>query len=165
MLTQGITQFQVKLGADANWEADVARLRLVREAVGDGPLVYGDWNCGATSLDAIRIGRAVRDLDIMLEQPCKTIEDCARVKASTQLPMKLDEAAKDTASLLKGHTLGVMDAVALKLSKFGGSLKPARHGSYVSILGQKCVLRTHGGQISPPPPFPILGQQRTPDRF
>ena len=72
MLTQGITQFQVKLGADANWEADVARLRLVREAVGDGPLVYGDWNCGATSLDAIRIGRAVRDLDIMLEQPCKT---------------------------------------------------------------------------------------------
>ena len=33
MLTQGITQFQVKLGADANWEADVARLRLVREAV------------------------------------------------------------------------------------------------------------------------------------
>ena len=42
MLTQGITQFQVKLGADANWEADVARLRLVREAVGDGPLVYGD---------------------------------------------------------------------------------------------------------------------------
>ena len=65
MLTQGITQFQVKLGADANWEADVARLRLVREAVGDGPLVYGDWNCGATSLDAIRIGRAVRDLDII----------------------------------------------------------------------------------------------------
>ena len=62
----GIKQFQVKLGADANNEADIARLRKVREAVGDGPLVYGDWNCGATSLDATRVARAVADLDIMI---------------------------------------------------------------------------------------------------
>ena len=146
---EGITQFQVKLGADANWEADVARLRLVREAVGDGPLVYGDWNCGATSLDAIRIGRAVRDLDIMLEQPCKTIEDCARVKASTQLPMKLDEAAKDTASLLKGHALGVMDAVALKLSKFGGLSETRKARDLCLYLGAKmCIEDTWGSDIT-----------------
>jgi hypothetical protein len=43
----GIRQFQVKLGADSDNEADIARLRLVREAVGPGPIVYGDWNCGA----------------------------------------------------------------------------------------------------------------------
>ena len=46
---QGIQQFQVKLGADQDWQADVERLRLVRDAVGAGPLVYGDWNCGASS--------------------------------------------------------------------------------------------------------------------
>ena len=69
---KGMAQFQVKLGADDDWQADVARLRLVREAVGPGPLVYGDWNCGATSLDASRVGRAVADLDVMLEQPCAT---------------------------------------------------------------------------------------------
>ncbi|SEN67180.1 Enolase C-terminal domain-like [Roseovarius tolerans] len=61
---QGIAQFQVKLGADDDWQADVARLRLVREAVGDGPLVYGDWNCGATRLEATRVGRAVAHLDM-----------------------------------------------------------------------------------------------------
>ena len=49
----------------------------VREAVGPGPLVYGDWNCGATRLHATRVGRAVADLDIMLEQPCATLDDCA----------------------------------------------------------------------------------------
>ena len=36
---QGMTQFQVKLGADDDWQNDVARLTLVREAVGPGPLV------------------------------------------------------------------------------------------------------------------------------
>ena len=70
---QGITQFQVKLGADNNIEADIARLCLTREAVGAGALVYGDWNCGATQLVATRVGRAARHLDIMLEQPCATV--------------------------------------------------------------------------------------------
>ncbi|MBX2880124.1 MAG: hypothetical protein KTR32_09350, partial [Granulosicoccus sp.] len=40
---QGICQFQVKLGSDNNWQADVERLIRVRETVGKGPLVYGDW--------------------------------------------------------------------------------------------------------------------------
>ncbi len=145
----GITQFQVKLGADANNEADIARLRLVREAVGAGPLVYGDWNCGATSLDAIRVGRAVADHDIMLEQPCETIEHCARVKAATGLAMKLDENAHDTASLLEGHRLGVMDAVALKLSKFGGISKMRAARDLCYHLGVKmCVEDTWGSDIT-----------------
>jgi len=144
----GITQFQVKLGADADPQADIARLRLVRAAVGDGPLVYGDWNCGATSLDAIRVGRAVRDLDIMLEQPCATIEDCARVARATGLPMKLDENAFDTASVLQGHALGCMDAVALKLSKFGGLSALRRARDLCLHLGAKmCIECTWGSDI------------------
>ena len=117
---QGMRQFQAKLGADADWQSDVERLTKIREAVGVGPLVYGDWNCGASKLTATRVGRAVSHLDVMLEQPCATIEDCAAVRAATGLPMKQDETVHDTASLLKAYNMGCMDAVALKLSKFGG---------------------------------------------
>jgi L-alanine-DL-glutamate epimerase-like enolase superfamily enzyme len=144
----GIRQFQVKLGADNDWEADVARLRLVREAVGDGPLVYGDWNCGAKKLDAIRTGRAVAHLDVMLEQPCATLEDCASVKTATGLPMKLDETAHDTASLLKARELDCMDAVALKLSKFGGLSALRRARDLCLHLGAKmCIECTWGSDI------------------
>jgi L-alanine-DL-glutamate epimerase-like enolase superfamily enzyme len=55
----------------------------------------------------------------MLEQPCKTFEECANVKRATGLPMKIDENAHDIASLLRAYELGCMDAVVLKLSKFG----------------------------------------------
>lgn len=145
----GITQFQVKLGADSDWQADVERLRCVRAAVGDKALVYGDWNCGATSLDATRVGRAVADLDIMLEQPCATIDDCARVRAATGLPMKLDETAHDTASLLEGHQKGCMDAVALKLSKFGGLSATRRARDLCLHLGAKmCIEDTWGSDIT-----------------
>ncbi|MFQ5567195.1 MAG: mandelate racemase/muconate lactonizing enzyme family protein, partial [Paracoccaceae bacterium] len=88
----GIRQFQAKLGADRDRQADVARQRLVREAVGPGLLVYGDWNCGASTLEATRVGRAVMDVDIMLEQPCATLDECAAVRAATGLPMKIDES-------------------------------------------------------------------------
>ncbi|MEO1551520.1 MAG: mandelate racemase/muconate lactonizing enzyme family protein [Pseudomonadota bacterium] len=144
----GIRQFQAKLGADANWEADVARLRKVREAVGPGPIVYGDWNCGSTKLDATRVGRAVRDLDVMLEQPCQTIEECAAVRNATGLPMKLDESVHDFDSLAKGQHLGCMDVIALKLSKFGGLSASRRARDLCAQFGTKmCVECTWGSDI------------------
>lgn len=145
---KGIRQFQCKLGADNDWEADVARLRLVREAVGEGPLVYGDWNCGSTKLDAIRVGRAVMDGDFMLEQPCESLEDCAAVKRATGLPMKLDESTKTPADLIAGAAQDCLDATALKISKFGG-LSAARRARDLCVhLGVKmCVEDTWGSDI------------------
>lgn len=145
---QGITQFQAKLGASGDWQTDVERLAHVRGAVGPGPLVYGDWNCGATTLDAIRVGRGAAHLDVMLEQPCATLEDCARVQSATGLPMKMDELAHDTASMLAAHRLGIMDAVALKLSKFGGLSATRRARDLCLHLGAKmCVECTWGSDI------------------
>lgn len=144
----GITQFQAKLGASGDWQTDVERLAKVREAVGAGPLVYGDWNCGATTLDAIRVGRGAAHLDVMLEAPCATLEDCARVQVATGLPMKMDELAHDTASMLQAHRLGIMDAVALKLSKFGGLTATRRARDLCLHLGAKmCVECTWGSDI------------------
>jgi len=144
----GIRQFQAKLGADADWQADAERLIKVREAVGPGPIVYGDWNCGATKLHATRTGRAVTHLDVMLEQPCKTIEDCAAVRQATGLPMKLDESAHDLATLLRAHELGCLDAVALKLSKFGGLSAMRRARDLMVHLGAEiCAECTWGSDI------------------
>ena len=146
---QGIVQFQVKLGADQNPEADTERLIKVREAVGPGPLVYGDWNCGASQLEASRVGRAVAHPDIMLEQPCRTMSECAAVRQATGLPMKLDELAFDTASLLDGHQRGIMDAVAVKLSKFGGLSAARKARDLCLYLGAKmCIEDTWGSDIT-----------------
>ncbi len=145
----GITQFQAKLGASGDWQTDVERLVKVREAVGPGPIVYGDWNCGATALDATRVGRAVAHLDVMLEQPSATLDACARVRAATGLPMKLDELAHDTASLLEAHGLGIIDVVALKLSKFGGLSATRRARDLCLYLGTKmCIEDTWGSDVA-----------------
>lgn len=145
----GITQFQAKLGADDDWQADVERLSKVREAVGPGPLVYGDWNCGADRLTATRVGRAVAHLDVMLEQPCATIEQCAAVRAATGLAMKLDEVVFDTKTLLEAQARGCLDAAALKLSKFSGLSKMRAARDLCLHLGTRmCVEDTWGSDIT-----------------
>ena len=92
---------------------------------------------------------AVRHLDIMLEQPCKSIQECAAVKRSCGLPMKMDEGAQDTASLLTAYELGCMDAVALKLSKFGGLSRMRRARDLCVHLGARmCIEDTWGSDIT-----------------
>jgi hypothetical protein len=58
----GITQFQAKLGADRATGRPMSSGWQVREAVGPGPLVYGDWNCGATRWTPSASGGAWRIL-------------------------------------------------------------------------------------------------------
>ncbi len=145
----GITQFQVKLGADNDWHKDVQRLTAVRNTVSSSALVYGDWNCGASQLDATRVGKAVSHLDVMLEQPCKTIEECSNVKQTCGLAMKMDESVHDTASLLSAYEHGCMDAVALKLSKFGGLSRMRRARDLCLHLGARmCIEDTWGSDIT-----------------
>jgi len=144
----GIRQFQAKLGADNDWKTDVERLKAVRDAVGEGPLVYGDWNCGTTKLDAIRVGRAVQDIDVMLEQPCETIKDCGDVARATGLPMKQDETAHDFKSMMEASEQGCMDVMALKLSKFGGLTKSHAASQLAVQLGTRmCVECTWGSDV------------------
>ena len=84
----------------------------------------------------------------MLEQPCKTLEDCAAVRQATGLPMKIDDGAYDLATLMRAAQLGVLDAVALKLSKFGGlsALRRARDLT-VHLGAQICAECTWGSDI------------------
>jgi L-alanine-DL-glutamate epimerase-like enolase superfamily enzyme len=145
---QGITQFQVKLGASGDWQTDVERLRKVRAEVGTGPLSMATGTVEQPVRCDHASGARCMDLDIMLEQPCATIDECATVRHATGLPMKLDETAHDIPSLLEGHAKGCMDAVAIKLSKFGGLSASRRARDLCEHLGAKmCVECTWGSDI------------------
>jgi len=85
----------------------------------------------------------------MLEQPCKTIEECANVKKACGLAMKMDESAHDIPSLLKAYEYSCMDAVALKLSKFGGLSAMRQARDLCLQLGVKmCIEDTWGSDIT-----------------
>ena len=71
------------------------------------------------------------------------------MRAATGLPMKIDESARNTETLLRAHQLGCMDAVAIKTSKFGGLSMARRARDLCLYLGAvMCIEDTWGSDIA-----------------
>ncbi len=71
---EGYCRFQLKLGGEAN--EDVARLRECRKVLEPRDVLIGDANTGWTSNDALRVANGVKDLDVYIEQPCRSVDEC-----------------------------------------------------------------------------------------
>ena len=118
---EGYTKFQLKVGGHAN--ADIDRIRACRNILKPGDVLVADANTGWTMHEAARVANAVRDLDVYLEQPCPTYEECLSVRRRTALPFVLDEVITGTNTLVRGIAEGAMDVINLKISKVGGLTK------------------------------------------
>src|SRR5262245_61710368 len=84
---EGYRKFQLKVGGDP--ETDVARIRAVRDELEPGDVLVADANTGWLPHQAARVARAVRDVDVYIEQPCRTYEECLSVRRHTDLPFVL----------------------------------------------------------------------------
>ena len=115
---EGYRKFQLKVGADP--ELDVQRIRQVAALLDDSDVLIADANTGWLMKDAARVVRAVRDLDMFIEQPCATYEECLAIRRRTDHPFVLDECIDSLGALVRGHADSAMDAVNLKISKLGG---------------------------------------------
>jgi L-alanine-DL-glutamate epimerase-like enolase superfamily enzyme len=102
---------------------DSDRIRAVAAELEPGDVLIADANTGWLTHDALRVVRAVRDLDVYIEQPCRSYDECLTVRRHCDLPFVLDEAIDSLNPLLRGHADRAMDVVNLKISKFGGLTK------------------------------------------
>jgi L-alanine-DL-glutamate epimerase-like enolase superfamily enzyme len=119
--TEGYRRFQLKVGGDP--QTDVARIREVSRLLQSGDRLVADANTGWLMHDAARVVRALRDVDVYIEQPCASYEECLSIRRRTDHPMVLDESIDGLDVLHKAHADGAMDVVNLKISKLGGITK------------------------------------------
>ncbi|MBT6274364.1 MAG: mandelate racemase/muconate lactonizing enzyme family protein, partial [Chromatiales bacterium] len=116
---EGIHRFQLKIGANPYEDAD--RVRSVVQVLRDDDFVVADANGGWCLQDAVIAARALEPLErVFFEEPCRTLEECLYVRQRTTLPMVLDEVITDVPTMLRAFHAGGMEAINLKLSKFGG---------------------------------------------
>jgi o-succinylbenzoate synthase len=121
-LRAGYSCFKVKVGLPD----DLERVAAVREAIGSWPALRLDAN-GAWGVDeAIDRIRALEPYDIQLvEQPCRTLEELARVRRAVGVPLAADEPIAGAADVRAAAEAGACDAVNVKLAGSGG-FGPAR---------------------------------------
>lgn len=139
----GYTRFQVKVGE--GYAPDLERVGACLNQLEAADKVIFDANGNWAQHEAIRIVGALEGERIYIEQPCSTMEESARVRARTNLPLILDESLLTSADVLRAHSLNAMDAVMLKISRFGG-ITPIKKARDLSIfLGLAVTVEDSGG--------------------
>lgn len=118
---EGYRRFQLKVGA--NPETDIERIIAVADRLESGDKLIADANTGWLPHEAARVVRGVRDVDVYIEQPCLSYEECLSIRRRTDHPFVLDEIIDGIPVLLRGHADQAMDVVNIKISKFGGLTK------------------------------------------
>lgn len=132
-ISEGYRKFQIKVGGAP--QDDIRRIRAVRELLDERtrsllptepglymPLMC-DANTGWLRHEAMQVVNGVRDLDVYIEQPCLTYEECLSVRRGSPLPMILDECVDDIGVLVKLLGDKAADVINLKISKVGGLTK------------------------------------------
>ena len=143
---EGYTRFQLKVGADA--DSDIARIRACRAILPATDVLVADANTGWTMHEAARVVNAVRDLDVYIEQPSPTYEECLATRRRSPLPFVLDEVIGGAGDLMRAIAEGAMDVVNLKISKVGGLTRARLMRDICITAGVPMIIEdTWGGDI------------------
>lgn len=144
---EGYRRFQLKVGGDP--DTDIERIRAVSHLLGPGEKLVADANTGWLMHEAARVVRGVRDIDVYIEQPCLSYDECLTIRRRTDLPFVLDESVDSLDFLLRGHADRAMDVVNLKISKLGGLTKTRQVRDLCISLGIAMTLEdSWGGDIT-----------------
>jgi L-alanine-DL-glutamate epimerase-like enolase superfamily enzyme len=160
--SQGYTRFQMKVGGD--YKTDLARMKACLSVIEGSERVIFDANGNWTQHEAVQVVSSITDRNIFIEQPCATIEESARVRERSHFPFILDESLITESDLLTAHVARAMDAVMLKISRFGG-ITPVKKARDISMtLGLALTIEDSGGADIITAAMAHLSAS-TPDRF
>jgi L-alanine-DL-glutamate epimerase-like enolase superfamily enzyme len=140
---EGYRRFQLKVGGDP--DTDIARIKSVSALLEPGDKLIADANTGWLMHEAARVVRGVRDIDVYIEQPCPSYEECLAIRRRTDHPFVLDESIDGLDVLLRARADAAMDVVNLKISKLGGLTKTRQARELCISIGVAMTLEDSWG--------------------
>ena len=143
----GYKQFQIKVGGD--WRTDIERIHATVGVLKSDEKALADANQGWHVDEALKVARATRDLDYVMEQPCHSYEECLQVRRRIDLPMKLDECITGIHAAQRVVADRSAEIICLKISNLGGLSKARRVRDYLIDNRIPVVSEdTWGGEIT-----------------
>ncbi len=144
---EGYRRFQLKVGGDP--DVDIERIRAVRAVLVPTDALVADANTGWLPHQAARVVRAVRDVDVYVEQPCATYEECLSIRRRTDHPFVLDETIDGIGILLRAAGDLAMDVVNIKIGKLGGLTRARQARDLCVSLGIAMTIEdSWGGDVT-----------------
>ncbi|MEN3009896.1 MAG: dipeptide epimerase [Candidatus Bipolaricaulaceae bacterium] len=142
LVAAGFRAIKVKVGEEPR--KDVARVRAVREAIGEGVRMWIDANQGWTRAQAVWALVRMAEYGVeFVEQPvpAEDLEGMAWVRKRSPIPVMADESVHSPVDALCAIRLGACDYVNIKLMKAGGLLRAkeiatiCKHAGLPNMIG------------------------------
>jgi L-alanine-DL-glutamate epimerase-like enolase superfamily enzyme len=141
LVAAGFDTIKVKVGTDV--DSDIERVRAVREAVGAGPVLVIDANCGYDAKTAIAMAREIDDCNVALfEQPTPRgdFEALAEVRRAIRPQVMADDICFDFADAVECVRHRACDVISVYPGKNGGIAKSKRIADYAGLHGVACTI-------------------------
>ncbi|NHV99989.1 MAG: dipeptide epimerase [Thaumarchaeota archaeon] len=138
---KGFRALKVKVGV--NPSEDVERIRMVREAVGEGVEIRVDANEGWSPDQAVEVLNRVEKFRIrFVEQPVPAhdVKGLARVRRDSPIPVMADESVHSPSDALRLIREEAVDMINIKLAKSGGILKARKISDVAEAAGVSCMV-------------------------
>ncbi len=141
LVEDGVTILKIKIGL--NPTEDIERVVAIRKAVGDDIRIRIDANQGYTVKQAIRVLRALENVDIeYCEQPVhwRDLSGMREVRRKTEIPIMADESVHGPRDALEVIKLDAADMINIKLMKSGGILGAIKIAHICEAAGVECQI-------------------------
>ncbi|MBI4528404.1 MAG: hypothetical protein HY695_31810 [Deltaproteobacteria bacterium] len=138
---RGFRSAKIKVGSGI--EQDYARVKSVREAVGNRMALRIDANEAYSADEAIRLGKALAPLDLFLfEQPVsrRDLDGMAKVRRAIEIPVMADEAILGPGTLIELIKKEAADIIKVKVMKQGGIQRTTQMIHTAEAAGIRCVI-------------------------
>ena len=142
---RGYIAHSVKIGGDV--ERDIARIRDVEALKNPEDIILYDVNRGWTRQQALRVMSAVEDLNVMIEQPCETLDDIAAISGKHATPVSVDETLVTLQDAARIAREGIAEIFGIKLNRVGGLTKAARMRDIALAHGIDMFVMATGGSV------------------
>ncbi|MCF8110080.1 MAG: hypothetical protein K9J85_01185 [Desulfobacteraceae bacterium] len=115
----GINTYKIKVGMEPN--EDIAALENIRKDLGPEARLCPDANQGYDPQTAIRVLKAIEDLDItLLEEPCSIYHrGRQQVAESTIIPIMGDESCTNIIEVRNQLSAGTVGIISIKVARTG----------------------------------------------
>ncbi|MCB1547310.1 MAG: hypothetical protein KDJ41_05660 [Hyphomicrobiaceae bacterium] len=138
----GYGTVKVKVGT-ADVQQDIARVRAVRQAVGDGVRIRVDANAGYSISDALTFMRGIGELGLEhVEQPVagQDIDGMVRLRRLGAAPIMADESVVTPSDAYRFIAAGAVDAVKIKITKVGGYINARKIIDICEAAGTQLII-------------------------
>ena len=142
-LDRGYDCLKMKVGI--NPEMDVARLKAVRQAVGNDVTIRIDANQAWNAKQAVKILNAMQEQGLQIELveqpvPAHDLEGMKYVTERSYVPVLADESLYSPADAATILRMGAADLLNIKLMKCGGLYNALKICTMAEVYGVECMI-------------------------